>query len=52
MHIKLTIHGRFFSVKCKLCSGLGKIWWLSALLMIVFARFEFDWVIYYNFCLF
>ena len=59
MSIKLTIHGRwfsvgvlFFSVKHKFCSSLDKAWGLSALLMLIFARFEFDLGIYCNFCRF
>jgi hypothetical protein len=41
----------FLSVKCKLFSGLGKAWVLS-LLVLISACFEFDLVIYCNFCLF
>ena len=41
-----------FSVKRKLCSGLEKAWGLSALVMLIFARFEFDSAIYCNFCSF
>ena len=51
-YIKLLIHIHFFSVKYKLCSGLEKTWELSVLLMLVSARFEFDWVVYCNFCSF
>ena len=45
--IKLTFHGHFFfsfffSVKHKLCSVLEKACELSALLILIFARFEFD----------
>jgi len=32
----------FSSVTCKLRSGLERAWELSALLMLIFARFEFD----------
>jgi len=39
----------FFSVRRKLCSGLEKAHALSALLMLFFARFEFDSAIYRNF---
>ena len=41
--IKLTIYGHlFFLVKHKLYSGLEKAWRLSALFILIFARFEFD----------
>ena len=54
MYIKPTIHDHLFllSVKCKLCSGLEKGWGLSVLFMLIVARFEFDLVIYCNFCSF
>ena len=38
-------------MKSKLGSGLEKPWGLSALLMSIFARFEFESAIYCNFCL-
>ena len=41
-----------FSVKRNLCSGLQKAWGLSALFMIISARFEFDLAIYSTFCSF
>ena len=37
-----TFKINFLPVKCKLCCGLEKAWGLLLLLMIIFARFEFD----------
>ena len=34
------------SVKCQSCSGLENSWGLSSLLMLIFARFDLDSVIY------
>ena len=42
----------FFSVKCKLCSGLEKVGGLLVLYILIFACFEFDLAIYGNFCSF
>ena len=49
--IKLKIHGHSFilSIRHKLCSGLEKVWGLSAVLMLIFTRFKFDSAIYRNF---
>ena len=41
-----------FSVKRKLCSGHEKAEGLSVLIILIFARFEFDSAIYCNFCSF
>ena len=37
-------------VKFSLCSDLGKVWGLSAPLVLISARFERDSVIYCDFC--